>query len=112
MDNRDTFGRDPQIQYMRRVFARMEKAQDVLIKEINMTPYDEKLRRFRYMALNLFEKTWATALHKGIVENEEDTAILYLYCFSYALSTGGISVPPHTLPKDGKIEAFVKEVLK
>jgi hypothetical protein len=112
MDNRDTFGRDPQIQYMRSVFARMEQAQGLLLKEINMTPHDVRLRRFRDMALKLFEKTWAIAMHKGIIENEEGAAILYLYCLSYALSTGGISVPPRVLPENGKIEAFVKEVLK
>ncbi len=112
MDNRDTFGRDPQILYMRRVFARMEQAQGLLFKEINMTPYDARLRRFRDMALKLFEKTWATAMHKGIIENEEGTAILYLYCLSYALSTGGISVPHHVVPEDAQIKAFAKEVLK
>ena len=112
MDSRDAFGNDPQIQYMRRVFARMEKAQGVLLREINMAPYDERLRRLRDMALKLFEKMWATAMHKGIIENEEGAAILYLYCFSSVLSKEGISVPPHLLPEDRKIEVFVKEVLK
>jgi hypothetical protein len=112
MDSRDTFGNDPQIQYMRRVFTRMEQAQGVLLRQINMMPYDARLRHFRDAALKLFEKTWVTAIHRGIVENEEDAAILYLFCLSHALSKGGISVPLHALPEDDKIEAFVKEVLK
>lgn len=112
MNDLDAFGRDPQVKYMRRVFARMEMAQDALLKQISMTPYDERLRRFREMALNLFEKMWTSAIHKNIVDNEEDAAALYLYCFSYVLSTRGITVPPQALPENRPIELFVKEVLK
>jgi hypothetical protein len=76
-----------------------------------MAPFDERLRRFRDMALKLFEKTWMTATQKGIVENEEDACVLYLYCLSYALSKSGIGVPSNALPEHKKIQRFVKEVL-
>lgn len=97
---------------MRRVFARMERLQGALLREIKMTPYDERLRGFRNLALKHFEKIWATAMNKEIVENEEDAAILYLYCFSYVLSKEGIKVSPQALPERRAIEVFVKEVLK
>ena len=108
----DAFGHDPQVQYMRRVFAHMEKAQEALLKKIDMAPFDERLRRFRDMALKLFEKTWTTAMQKGVVESEEDAAVLYLYCLSHAFSTRGIEVPSNALPEHKKIQKFAKEVLK
>lgn len=112
MKDPDTFGHDPQVLYMRRVFAHIEKEQNILLERIGVTRFDERLRRFREMSLKLFEKTWGAALHKGIVENEEDAAILYLYCFSHALSTRGILVPSDALPEHRMIQEFAKEVLK
>jgi hypothetical protein len=112
MSQTDTFGHDPQVKYMRRVFAHIEKAQNILLEKVGMTSFDERLRRFREMALKLFEKTWGMAMQRGIVENEEEAAILYLYCFSYALSTRGIEVPPDALPEHKEIRKFVKEALK
>jgi hypothetical protein len=112
MTEQDTFDHDPQVQRMRRVFAHIEEAQNILIEKIGMTRFDERLRRFREMALKLFEKTWGMAMQRGIVENEEDAAILYLYCLSYVLSTKGISMPSGVLPDHKEIQKFTKEVLK
>jgi hypothetical protein len=112
MTKSDTFNNDPQVQYMRRVFAHVEKAQSILLERIGMTRFDGRLRSFREMALRLFEKTWGMAMQRGVVENEEDAATLYLYCFSYALSTRGIVVPSDALPEHKGIQKFAKEVLK
>jgi len=112
MTEQDVFARDPQVRYMRLVFAHIEKAQNVLLEKIGMTCFDERLRRIREMALKLFERTWGVAMQRGIVKSEEDTSVLYLDCFSYALSTRGITVPSDALPKHEEIQKFVKEVLK
>ena len=112
MTEEDAFGHDPQVRYMRRVFAQIENAQNILFEKIGMTCFDERLRRFREMALKFFEKTWGMAMQRGIVENEEDAAILYLYCLSYVLSTRGISMPADALPEHKEIQKFTKEVLK
>ena len=112
MVEEDAFGHDPQIRYMRSVFDQIEKAQSILLGKAGISRFDERLRRFREMALKLFEKTWGMAMQRGIVENEEDAAILYLYCLSHALSTRGISVPSDALPEHKEIQRFAKEVLK
>jgi hypothetical protein len=108
----DAFGHDPQIRYMRSVFVHIERAQNTLLEKIGMDRLDERLRRFREMALKLFEKTWGMAMQRGIVEKEEDAAILYLYCLSHALSTKGIAVPSNALPEHKEIQRFAKEALK
>jgi hypothetical protein len=112
MMEQDAFAYDPQVRYMRGVFAHIEKAQNILLEKIGMTRFDERLRRFREMSLKLFEKTWEMAMQRGIVKNEEDAAVLYLYCLSYALSTRGILVPSSALPEHKEIQKFIKEVLK
>lgn len=112
MKERDTFGDDPQVQYMRRVFAHIEKIQKILLERAGVTRFDERLRRFREMALKLFEKIWGMAMQRGIVENEEDAATLYLHCLSHVLSARGILVPSDVLPEHKEIRKFTREVLK
>jgi len=108
----DTWGRDPQVRYMRGVFSRIESTQNELLLKLSIEPHDERLRRFREIALKLFEKAWVMAMQRGIAENEEDAAVIYLFCLAHALSMRGIDVPPGALPKNAAIEKFLKEVLK
>jgi hypothetical protein len=108
----DTWGRDPQVRYMRDVFSRIEGAQNELLLKLSIDPHDERLRRFRETALKLFEKTWIMAMQRGIAENAEDASVIYLFCLARALSMRGIDVPADVLPKNAAIEKFLKEVLK
>lgn len=108
----DTWGQDPQVRYMRGVFSQIESAQNELLLKLSIEPHDERLRHFREIALKLFEKTWAMAMQRGIAENEEDAAVIYLFCLARALSIRGIDVPADALPKNAAIEKFLKEVLK
>lgn len=108
----DTWGLDPQVRYMRGIFSRIEGAQDELLLKRSIDPHDERLRRFRETALRLFEKTWIKAMQQGIAGNEEDVAVIYLFCLARALSTRGIDVPADLLPKNAAIEKFMREALK
>ncbi|OPY73752.1 MAG: hypothetical protein A4E64_02475 [Syntrophorhabdus sp. PtaU1.Bin058] len=108
----DTWGRDPQVRYMRGIFSMIESAQKELLLKLSIEPHDERLRRFRETALGLFEKTWITAMQRGIAENEEDVAVIYLFCLARALSARGIDVPAGLLPKNAAIEKFMREALK
>jgi hypothetical protein len=112
MTEQDAFVHDPQVRYMRRVFDRIEKAQDTVLQRVGLGRLDERLRGFREMALKLFEKTWGMAIQRGVVKNEEGAATLYLYCLSFVLSTRGIAVPSDALPEHREIQKFAKEVLK
>lgn len=112
MTKTDPFGHDPQVQYLRRIFAHMEKKQNILLEKVGMTSLDGRLRRFRETALKIFEKAWGEATQRCVVKSEEDAAALYLSCFSRALSASGITVPTDALPEHKEIDRFVKEVLK
>ena len=112
MSGQDEFGRDPQIRYMRRVFAGMDKVQATLIQRLNLSPFDYRLRRVREATLTLFEQGWMLARRQGIVSSEEEIAVLYIYCLVRILSANRIPVPPEELPAHESIARFMKEVLK
>jgi hypothetical protein len=105
----DDWGRDPSVQSMRRVFARMEILHKELIGRLKLSPLDERLRRVRELARNLFEQAWPLAERKGLTQNEEDAATLYLQCFVKILNREGIKTPSNLFSGDEKILRFLSE---
>ena len=104
----DEWGHDPSVQSMRRVFSFMEEAQHQLLRDLKISLFDQRLRRGRQQALELFEQTWPLAIRKGIITSEKDAAPLYLHCLVQALKLASIAVPNELLPKDEKIIHFLQ----
>lgn len=107
----DEWGHDPSVQSMRRVFSFMEEAQQGLLKRLNISLFEQRLRRARKQALELFERAWPLAVRKGMMMNEKDAAPLYIHCLAKALSLVGVEVPKDLLPRDEKIIHFLQEKL-
>jgi hypothetical protein len=103
---------DPSVQMMRRIFILMEKSQQELLRSLEISPFDPRLRRARDHACNLFEKTWSLAIQKKVVSDEEGAALLYKHCLSHALKLGGFKVPNHMLPEDNRIATFLRKELR
>jgi hypothetical protein len=109
MGVQNDWGNDPSVQRMRRVFARMEILHKELIGRLNLSPLDERLRRVRELACNLFERAWPFAEREGLTENEEDAATLYLHCFLKILNREGIKIPSNLFSGDEKVLRFLSE---
>jgi len=107
----DEWGHDPSVQSMRRVFSLMEAAQEELLRHLNISPFDQRLRRSREQALKLFEQAWPLAVRQGIIGNEKEAAPLYLHCLARALSSASVEVPKELLPINEKIIRFLQKEL-
>lgn len=108
----DAWGQDPQIRYMRRVFAEIERVQKDLLGRLKVSPFDYRLGRVRERALRLFEEGWVRAERSGVLSGDEEVAILYVHCLAHVLAANRIPVAPEELPRNEKIAQFAKEVLK
>jgi hypothetical protein len=106
---RDNWGQDPSVQMMRRVFAHMEIVQEKLLWRLNISPFDNRLRRWRKEAHTLFERAYARAAKKGAMMSEESAASLYVNCLGQALSSDGVEVPGDALPSDKGITRLLSE---
>ena len=109
---RDDFGADPQIRYLRQVFGHTETEQGDFLLHLNISPFDDRLRRWREGALKLFEKVWMLSSGRGIASEKEQISKIYLYCLAHFLKLNRIAIPPEILPVDENIESLIKEVLK
>lgn len=106
----DPWGRDPQVQYLRKVFSCIEEMQKNLLQQLKVSPFDYRLPRVREATLSLFEKAWVIASRKGLAQKEDEVALLYLYIFARILRANRISVPEDILPPHKEIASVVKEV--
>lgn len=107
--SQDEWGQDPSVQNMRRVFSRMEEAQQELLRDLNISLLDQRLRGIREQALERFEQGWPLAVRKGIIVSDKDAASFYLYCLARTLKLARIEVPKELLPNDEKIIRFLEE---
>jgi hypothetical protein len=105
----DEWGHDPSVQSMRRVFSLMEAAQEALLRHLNISPFDPRLRRSREQTLKLFEQAWPLAIGKGMTMSEKDAASLYLHCLARAFDSVGVEVPKELLPRDEKITRLLQK---
>ena len=112
MPFQDEWGHDPSAQMLRRVFSQMEKAQQGLLSDLNISPFDQRLRCGRENARDLFERIWPSAIKKGVATSEEEAVHLYIHCLSHALALNGIEVSEKALQKDERIIKFFKEELR
>ncbi len=112
MTDIDAFGHDPQVRYMRRIFALIEAAQNLFLESANISPIDERLRQARLEALKLFERSWMEVSQRTGASADDVAADIYLMCLSRALSLNGFEIPDKALPQNRDLKKLVDEVLK
>ena len=110
--DRDQFGHDPQVRFLRRAFAGMEAAQNKLLRGVNISPFDGRLSRTRIAALKLFEKVWMVYGRWGISTGEGEMVDVYIHCFVHILHTQRIPLPEGLFPANEKIKSLISEATK
>lgn len=93
MADPDTWGSDPSVQWMRRVFREIERRQQDLLRRLNLSAYDHRLRPWRERALVLFENAWVKASREGITLDDKKAGELYVSGLLRILRSEGIVAP-------------------
>ncbi len=106
------WGADPQVRYLRRVFADIEAAQAQLLEKVNVSSFDDRLRRWRDAALKLFEKTWILSARQGLSAGEGEISSMYLHCLAHYLRLNRVEVSQEALPASEAIDRLIMEALK
>lgn len=117
--DRDQFGHDPQVRFLRRAFAGMEAAQSEFLKGLNISPFDSRLSRIRTAALKLYEKVWMVYGQRGISTDEREMVDVYMQCFVHILDSqrmllAQVKIPVHEelRPVNEKIGRLIREITK
>jgi hypothetical protein len=107
----DEWGRDPSVRAMRRVFAAMEAAQKEFIKNLGLSAFDQRLRRWRERSLGVFDVLWARAAGADVELSEEEAGALYVQCLGKTMAGEGMDVPLEILPHSEKLKKILEGVL-
>ena len=112
MNDSDEWRKDPSVQIMRKVFKAMEKAQHTLLSQLDISPYDLRIRKWREKSLALFEQAWAAANRIGISMDESMASAVYVHCLVKVIDSEGHAVPRDIAPKGKDVAWLFKEVLQ
>jgi hypothetical protein len=99
---------DPEVLFMRTVFASMERRQAELLEQANIRSTDPGLRSTRKMTLHLFERAWSAATSSGGNVTGEIAVDLYLHCLIRVLHTRGFGSFESLLPRNTEIEGLLE----
>jgi hypothetical protein len=88
----------------------MEKSDSALIKSLDLSPFDERLRTARIGRLNLYNKVISLAFHKKIFVDENFALELFNHCQKIAFNKCGFSYETGQ-PDNPKITALIQEAL-
>jgi hypothetical protein len=108
MTEMDEWGKDPSVQFMRKVFKGMENAQQELLKQLDIIPYDPRIRRWREQALDLFERAWGASERMRITLDEHTASLIYLHCLAKVMGAERINISADILPEAKSLERILK----
>jgi len=108
----DEWGRDPSIKAMRRVFKAMEKSLDDLLEQLNISPFDHRLRSWLEQALSQYELAWGEASRKGVRMDEKMAPAVYAHCLVRVIGSEEIKIPESLLAIEKDVERLIQEVVK
>jgi len=107
----DEWGRDPSIKAMRRVFGAMEKSLDDLLEQLNISPFDHRIRSWLEQALANYERIWAEASRKGVRMEEKMAAPVYTHCLVKVIGAEGIEIPENQIIANKDVERELSSLL-
>jgi len=97
---------------MRRLFAQMESDLKELLKQLEVSPHDIRLRPCREDAKDLFERMLSLSAANGRGQDDVDAATLYVHCLIRALKHHGLPVPDGTIQEDMRLDEQFREAKK
>ena len=112
MNDPDKWGKDPAVRAMRDIFRAMERAQNDFLGQMDIVPYDIRIRNWREKALAIFERAWGSANRIGVDMNARTAPEIYTRCLASVMASDGVKIPDSMLSPGGILETLLKEVLK
>lgn len=107
----DEWGRDPSIKAMRRVFGAMEKSLDDLLEQLNISPFDHRIRSWLEQALAKYELAWGAASRKGVRMDEKMASAVYAHCLVKVIGAEGIEIPENQSTANKDIERELSSLI-
>ena len=107
----DEWGRDPSVRAMRGIFKTMEDCVGDLLKQLNISPLDLRVRGWLEQALDNYERAWVEARRQGVPMDEKMATAVYGHCLAKVINADGIKVPESRFAPDQDAERELSSLL-
>ncbi len=104
----DEWDRDPSVKAMRRIFKAMEKSLDDLLEQLNISPFDHRIKGWLEQALAKYERAWGEASRMGVPMDEKMAPAVYVHCLVIIVGAEGIKIPEGLLAMEKEVERVFK----
>jgi hypothetical protein len=88
----------------------VEQSLQEILKRLDISPYDYRVRAWLEETLAKFERSWGVAHQRGMPMDEEIAPAVYARCLAKVIGSEGIDIPPGLLPQQNEAERLVREV--
>jgi hypothetical protein len=103
----DEWGRDSSVKAMRRVFKEMEKSLNDLLEQLNISPFDHRIKGWLEQALAKYERACGEASRMGVAMGEKIAPVVYVHCLVKIIGSEGIKIPESLLAIEKDISDLV-----
>ncbi len=109
-NNNDTWGHDPSVKKMRKVFSKMEETHNILLSQIKLSFFDNRLRDIRETARRLFDQAVVRTHPKDLSLDEKTMIGIYKDALIQALRRADIPVTTECIGDDKDVANFITKV--
>ena len=107
----DEWGRDPSVKAMRRIFKAMEKSLNDLLEQLNISPFDPRIRGWLEQALAKYERAWGEASRMGVSMDEKMAPAVYAHCLVKVIGSEGIKIPESRLTVNKDVARLISDLV-
>ena len=107
--NMDEWGRDPSVKAMRRIFKAMETSLNDLLEQLDISPFDPRVRGWLEQALAKYERAWGEASRMGVPMDEKMAPAVYVHCLVKIVGAEGIKIPEGLLAIEKDVERLISD---
>lgn len=107
----DEWGRDPSVKAMRRIFKAMEKSLNDLLEQLNISPFDHRIKGWLEQALAKYERAWGEASRMGVPMDEKMAPAVYAHCLVKIIGSEGIKIPEGLLAIEKDVARLISDLV-
>ena len=107
----DEWGRDPSVKAMRRIFKAMEKSLNDLLEQLNISPFDHRIKGWLEQALAKYERAWSEASRMGVLMDEKMAPAVYVHCLVKIIGSEGIKIPEGLLAIEKDVARLISDLV-
>ena len=89
----------------------MEKSLNDLLEQLNISPFDHRIKGWLEQALAKYERAWGEASRMGVPMDEKMAPAVYAHCLVKIIGSEGIKIPEGLLAIEKDVARLISDLV-